>query len=127
MELKVNDKLRSGGHEATIVKIEDGMVYAELGGEVKPAPIETVVAAIEAGQFTLIADEAEAEDVQIQTANAIVESLKADGRFEANLWNKSDKVRVYVDDYGYIAIGKDGTAYPSLSRYQGNIRQAAGL
>lgn len=64
---------------------------------------------------------------QLAKAQAIIDSLKADGRFVGKLWANYDKVRVYVETYGYIAIGKDGTAYPSLRRYSGNITTAAGI
>lgn len=64
--------------------------------------------------------------VQMTKAEQIVAALTADGRFEGKLWAKGDKVRVYVEG-GYIAIGIDGTVYPSLARYRGNIMRAAGL
>ena len=69
--------------------------------------------------------------IQIQKAEEILENLKADGRFEGKLWIKEADgrtiCRIYVGQYGYIAVGQDGETYINLSRYRGNIRQAAGL
>lgn len=72
-------------------------------------------------------DESKHENQQMAAAKKILSSLDSDGRFSAKLWEKEGKVRVYVESYGNIAIGKDGTAYPNLTRYKGNIKRAAGL
>ena len=67
------------------------------------------------------------ENTQENKAKEILENLKNDGRFDAKLWIKDGKARIYVGSYGYIAIGQDGTPYPNLSRLSGNITRAAGI
>ena len=72
-----------------------------------------------------------ATSIQLARANQILASLQADGRFGASLWVKEARVRVYVrgsgrGDYGYLAIGADGTVYPTLGRCAGNVLAAAG-
>jgi hypothetical protein len=66
-------------------------------------------------------------EAQQQAADRILANLAADGRFAGKLWTAGSKCRIYVEEYGYIAIGQDGTSYPSLSRYVGNITRAAKL
>jgi len=69
--------------------------------------------------------------LQLARAQQITDALTADGRFGASLWVKETRVRVYVrgsgrGDYGYLAIGADGTVYPTLGRCAGNVLAAAG-
>ncbi len=75
----------------------------------------------------MITTETSTQTPQQAAATRILTALQADGRFAARCWTAGDKCRVYVESYGYIAIGQDGTVYPSLSRYRGNISRAAGL
>lgn len=62
---------------------------------------------------------------QMECAEQIVRNLAEDGRFAGKLWTRGATVRVYVEDYGYLAVGRDGTVYPNLRRYVGNIQRAA--